>query len=89
MSLNQEEKQQIIKSFAKTENDTGSPAVQIAVLSKRIALLSEHMKTHAKDFHSRRGLMKMVATRRKLLDYVKRTNPAEYADLLKRLELRK
>ncbi len=89
MSISKEKKAQIIKDYAIKAGDTGSPEVQVAVLSERINALSEHMKTHAKDFHSRRGLMKMVAQRRGLLDYVKKQDNARYEALIKRLNLRK
>lgn len=89
MSLTKEKKQQVIADFAIKQGDTGSPEVQVAVLTEKIASLSEHMKTHAKDFHSRRGLLKMVATRRKLLQYVKKQDPKRYDALITRLNLRK
>ena len=71
MSITAERKQELIKEFAVKKNDTGSPEVQVAILSERIANLTEHLKTHKKDFHSRRGLLMMVGLRRRLLDYVK------------------
>jgi small subunit ribosomal protein S15 len=89
MSITPEEKTRVMKEFATKEGDTGSPEVQVAVLSSRIATLTEHFKTHKKDNHGRRGLLKMVATRRKLLDYVKRKDEARYQDLIKRLGLRR
>ncbi len=89
MSLTKEQKQQIISDFATTKGDTGSPEVQIAVLTAQIASLAEHMKTHAKDFHSRRGLLAMVANRRRLLAYLKKQNAARYDALISRLGLRK
>ncbi len=89
MSLSKEKKQQIISDFAIKAGDTGSPEVQIAVLTEKISYLSGHMKTHAKDFHSRRGLLKMVSTRRRLLSYLKKQDEARYADVVKRLGLRK
>lgn len=89
MSLTKEKKQQIIKEFAKSQNDTGSPEVQIAILTERIKDLSEHMKVHAKDFHSRRGLMKMVSERRSLLSYLKKQELKRYEDIIRRLNLRK
>ncbi len=89
MSLSKEKKQQIISDFAIKAGDTGSPEVQIAVLTEKITYLSGHMKTHAKDFHSRRGLLKMVSTRRRLLGYLKKQDEARYADIVKRLGLRK
>ncbi len=78
-----------MKEFATKEGDTGSPEVQVAILSSRIATLTEHFKTHTKDNHGRRGLLKMVATRRKLLDYVKGKDEARYQDLITRLGLRR
>ena len=89
MSITAEEKQRIMKEFATKDGDTGSPEVQVAVLSSRIATLTEHFKTHAKDNHSRRGLLKLVAQRRKLLDYVRGKDEARYQDLIKRLGLRR
>jgi len=89
MSITKEEKTRLVGEFAIKEGDTGSPEVQVAVLSSRIATLTEHFKTHKKDNHGRRGLLKMVATRRKLLDYVKSKDEARYADLIKRLGLRR
>ena len=89
MSITKEEKQRIMKEFATKEGDTGSPEVQVAVLSSRIATLTEHFKAHKKDNHSRRGLLKLVATRRKLLDYARSKDEARYQDLIKRLGLRR
>ncbi len=89
MSITAEEKQRLMKEFATKEGDTGSPEVQVAVLSSRIATLTEHFKTHKKDNHSRRGLLMMVAQRRKLLDYVKGKDETRYQDLIKRLGLRR
>ena len=89
MSITTEEKQRVMKEFATKEGDTGSPEVQVAVLSSRIATLTEHFKTHKKDNHSRRGLLMMVAQRRKLLDYVRGKDDARYQDLIKRLGLRR
>ena len=89
MSITVDEKNRLIKEFATKPGDTGSPEVQVAVLSSRIATLTEHFKTHKKDNHSRRGLLKMVALRRKLLDYVKRKDEARYQDLIARLGLRR
>jgi len=87
MSLSKEEKAEIIKKFAVSEGDTGSPEVQIAVLTERISRLSEHLKTHPKDNHSRRGLLKMVGRRRRLLEYLKDTEPERHAKLTKALDL--
>lgn len=89
MSITVEEKNRIIKEYAIKEGDTGSPEVQVAVLTSRIQTLTEHFKTHKKDNHSRRGLLKMVALRRKLLDYVKNKDHARYTDLIGRLGLRR
>ncbi len=89
MSITVEEKQRLMQDFATKEGDTGSPEVQVAVLSSRIATLTEHFKTHKKDNHSRRGLLMMVAQRRKLLDYVKGKDEARYQSLIERLGLRR
>ena len=89
MSITAEEKQRVMKEFATKGGDTGSPEVQVAVLSSRIATLTEHFKTHKKDNHSRRGLLMMVAQRRKLLDYVKGKDEARYQSLIERLGLRR
>ncbi len=89
MSITADEKQRLMKEFATKEGDTGSPEVQVAVLSSRIATLTEHFKTHKKDNHSRRGLLMMVAQRRKLLDYVKTKDEARYQGLIERLGLRR
>lgn len=89
MSITAEKKQELIKAYATKEGDTGSPEVQVAVLTERINNLTEHFKTHKKDNHSRRGLLKMVSTRRRLLDYVKKKNEERYQDLIKRLGLRR
>ena len=89
MSITAEKKQEVIKEYATGKGDTGSPDVQIAILTNRINELSEHMKTHQKDFHSRRGLLAMVAKRRKLLDYVKSKDEARYQSLLEKLNIRR
>lgn len=89
MSITAEEKAQVIKEFATKEGDTGSPEVQVAILSKRIANLTEHLKTHKKDFHSRRGLLQMVGQRRRLLDYAKKKDVARYQSIIERLGLRR
>ncbi len=89
MSVTAERKAQIISDFATKSGDTGSPEVQVAILSSRIATLTEHFKTHRKDNHSRRGLLMMVAQRRKLLDYLKKKDEARYAALIARLGLRR
>jgi small subunit ribosomal protein S15 len=89
MSITAEEKTRLIKDYATKPGDTGSPEVQVAVLSSRIATLTEHFKSHGKDNHSRRGLLMMVAQRRKLLDYVKKKDEARYNTLIERLGLRR
>jgi small subunit ribosomal protein S15 len=89
MSLTVERKSQIVKDFAAKEGDTGSPEVQIALLTERINGLSDHFKMHKKDNHSRRGLLKMVSKRRQLLDYVKAKDEARYQKIIERLELRR
>jgi small subunit ribosomal protein S15 len=89
MSLTKERKQNLISGFRRGEKDTGSPEVQIALLTERINALTEHLRDRRKDFASRRGLLMMVSRRRRLLDYLKRTDPQRYLDMLKRLELRK
>jgi small subunit ribosomal protein S15 len=89
MSITLERKAALIKEYATGDGDTGSPEVQVAILSERISNLTEHFKTHAKDNHSRRGLLKLVSQRRRLLDYVKDRDNARYQDLIKRLGLRR
>jgi small subunit ribosomal protein S15 len=89
MSITVEVKARLIKEFATKEGDTGSPEVQVAILSSRISTLTEHFKGHKKDNHSRRGLLMMVAQRRKLLDYLKGKDQARYATLIERLSLRR
>ena len=89
MSITAERKQELIQEFAEGPNDTGSAPVQIAVLSERIKNLTDHMQTHKKDFHSRRGLLVMVGQRRRLLDYVKKKDQAKYEALIKTLGLRR
>ena len=89
MSITADRKQEVIKEFATLEGDTGSPEVQVAILSERIRNLTEHFKEHKKDFHSRRGLLIMVGQRRRLLDYLKGKNTARYESLIARLGLRK
>ena len=84
-----ERKKEVVAQYAIKDGDTGSPEVQVAVLSERINNLTDHFKAHAKDNHSRRGLIKMVSTRRKLLDYVKSTDVARYTSLIERLGLRR
>ena len=89
MSITPAEKERLIKEYGTKEGDTGSPEVQVAILSSRIATLTEHFKTHAKDNHGRRGLLKMVAQRRKLLDYVKNKDEDRYRKLIESLGLRR
>lgn len=89
MSITAERKQELIKEFATRGGDTGSPEVQVAILTERIANLTEHFKTHKKDHHSRRGLLMMVSQRRRMLDYVKGEDGGRYEALIKRLGLRK
>lgn len=89
MSITPERKQELIKEYATKDGDTGSPEVQVAILTSRINTLTEHFKGHKKDNHSRRGLIAMVNQRRKLLDYLKAKDEARYQDLIKRLGLRK
>lgn len=89
MTITAERKAELIKEYATKEGDTGSPEVQVAVLSERISNLTEHFKGHAKDNHSRRGLIKMVSQRRRLLDYVKATDEKRYNSLITRLGLRR
>ncbi len=89
MSITPERKEQLIKEFATHEGDTGSPEVQVAILTERIANLTEHLKTHRKDFASRRGLLMMVGQRRRLLDYLRRKDAARYQKLIGRLGLRR
>lgn len=89
MSITAERKQELIKEFATKEGDTGSPEVQIAIMSERIKNLTEHFKEHKKDNHSRRGLLMMVGQRRRMLDYVKGKNVKRYESLIERLGLRK
>ena len=89
MSITVEEKQRLIKEFATKEGDTGSPEVQVAILTSRITTLTEHFKTHKKDNHSRRGLLMMVAQRRKLLDYTKSKDEGRYQALIARLGIRR
>lgn len=89
MSITPDQKKKLIKEFATTENDTGSPEVQIAVLTHRIRSLTEHMGEHKKDFHSRRGLLALVSRRRKLLDYTKGKDEARYQSIIKKLDIRR
>ena len=89
MSITADRKAEVIKTYAKKSGDTGSPEVQVAIISERINNLAEHFKAHVKDHHSRRGLLKMVSRRRKLLDYLKGKNPESYKGLIDSLGLRK
>jgi small subunit ribosomal protein S15 len=89
MSITAERKQKLIKEHGRGKEDTGSPEVQVAILTDRIQTLTEHFKTHAKDNHSRRGLLMMVNKRRSLLDYLRREDEQRYADLIAKLGLRK
>ncbi len=89
MSIDTKTKQDLIKKFARKEKDTGSPEVQVAILTTRITNLSEHFKTHKKDNHSRRGLLKLVSQRRKILDYVKSKDESRYKTLIEQLGIRR
>lgn len=89
MALQVAQKAQVVKQFQRAVTDTGSSEVQVALLTERINGLTEHFKAHIKDFHSRRGLLKMVSQRRKLLDYLKRTDADKYRNVIERLGLRK
>ena len=89
MSITPERKSELIKEYAIKDGDTGSPEVQVAILTDRIVTLTEHFKTHKKDNHSRRGLLKMVSLRRRLLDYVKRKDEQRYKTLIEKLGLRR
>ncbi len=89
MALTKERKTDLIDSYKTHESDTGSPEVQVAILSERITYLTEHFKVHAKDHHSRRGLLQLVGQRRRLLDYLKHKDTDRYAELIRRLGIRK
>ena len=89
MSITAERKTALMKEHARTSGDTGSPEVQVAILTERITNLTEHFKTHGKDNHSRRGLLKMVSNRRSLLDYVKRKDESRYRTLIEKLGIRR
>jgi small subunit ribosomal protein S15 len=89
VAFTKDRKTEIISTYKTHDSDTGSPEVQVALLSDRISYLTEHFKAHAKDHHSRRGLLKLVGQRRRLLDYLKSKDSARYADLIKRLGIRK
>ena len=89
MGLSREKKTEIIGTYKTHDGDTGSPEVQVAILSERISYLTEHFKVHAKDHHSRRGLLKLVGQRRRLLDYLKTKDSLRYSELIQRLGIRK
>ena len=89
MSITAERKGELITEYATRDGDTGSPEVQVAILTERISNLTEHLKTHKKDFHSRQGLMKIVGQRRRLLDYLKRKDPQRYRQIIAKLGIRK
>ena len=89
MSLTTARKAEVIKSYATKDGDTGSPEVQVAILTERITTLTEHFKAHVKDNHSRRGLLKMVSQRRQLLDYLRRSDEARYKTLIEKLGIRR
>ena len=89
MSMNAERRTTLLTDYAQSTNDTGSPEVQVALITERITTLTEHLKVHAKDFHSRRGLLMLVGRRRRLLDYLKRKDDARYRSLIERLSLRR
>ena len=89
MSMNAERRTTLLTDYAQSQGDTGSPEVQVALITERINTLTEHLKVHAKDFHSRRGLLMLVGRRRRLLDYLKRKDEARYRSLIERLSLRR
>ncbi|MCL4206031.1 MAG: 30S ribosomal protein S15 [Pirellulaceae bacterium] len=89
MTITKERKQELIQQYKKDDQDTGSPEVQIAILTTRINNLTEHMRTHSKDYATRRGLLAMVSRRRRLLDYLRTVNPQRYLDIIGRLGIRK
>jgi len=89
MAINAAQKAQIVTDYQRAKSDTGSPEVQVALITARITYLTEHFKENGKDHHSRRGLLRLVSRRRKLLDYLKRTNDLSYRKLIERLEIRK
>ncbi len=89
MSITTARKAELIKTYAVKSHDTGSPEVQVALLSERISNLTEHFKSHVKDNHSRRGLLKLVSQRRQILDYLRRTNEGRYKELIERLGIRR
>ena len=89
MTITREHKQELIGGFRRNDEDTGSPEVQIAILTSRIGELTEHLRTHKKDHAGRRGLLMMVSRRRRLLDYLRRVTPGRYLDIIRRLDIRK
>lgn len=89
MTITKERKQEVIREYQRSEEDSGSPEIQIALLTNRINSLTEHMRTHSKDYASRRGLLAMVSRRRRLLDYLRKINPQKYLDVINRLSIRK
>lgn len=89
MAITRERKQELIGGFRRSEDDTGSPEVQIAILTNRIGDLTEHLRTHTKDHAGRRGLLMMVSRRRRLLNYLRRVTPGRYLDIIRRLDIRK
>lgn len=89
MTITRERKQELIGGFRRNDTDTGSPEVQIAILTSRIGELTEHLRTHKKDHAGRRGLLMMVSRRRRLLDYLRRVTPGRYLDIIRRLDIRK
>ena len=89
MTITKQRKQELIQDHKRGQADTGSPEVQISILTSRINGLTEHMRTHSKDFSSRRGLLSMVSRRRRLLDYLKKIDPARYLDIIGKLDIRK
>jgi small subunit ribosomal protein S15 len=89
MTITKDRKQSLIGDYRRKDNDTGSPEVQIAILTSRIGELTEHLRTHKKDYASRRGLLMMVSRRRSLLDYLKRVDPERYLEIIRRLDIRK
>lgn len=89
MAITKERKQTLIGDHRRAKNDTGSPEIQIAILTTRVGELTEHLRTHSKDFASRRGLLMMVSRRRRLLDYLKKVSPQRYLDIIRKLDIRK
>jgi small subunit ribosomal protein S15 len=89
MAITKERKQELIGAYRRADSDTGSPEIQIAILTTRVGKLTEHLQTHPKDYASRRGLLMMVSRRRRLLDYLKTVSPQRYLDIIQKLEIRK